>query len=146
MAGCGATTEEAQLVLRNDLPELERLVPFVEEYARRAGLPPATAYAIQLCADEAVSNVVRHGGPEGRASSIAVRLRSVPGATDLLIVDDGAPFDPTRVPPPRPAASLEDVRIGGLGVHLMRKFSTAMHYERRGSENRLTLTFARSPA
>ena len=41
----------------------------------------------------------------------------------------------------RMATSLEDAKIGDLGIHLMRSFASGMHYERRGGRNRLTLRF-----
>ncbi len=139
MAECEASPDGAQIVLRNEDGELDRLAPFVEDYARQAGLAAYTVFAIQLCLDEAVSNIVRHG--EGRASHIVIRLRSAGGRADLMIADDGSAFDPTSAPPPQRATSLDEAQIGGLGVHLMRKFSSAMRYERAGAENRLLLSF-----
>jgi hypothetical protein len=39
------------------------------------------------------------------------------------------------------AASLEEAKIGNVGVHLMRNFASGMQYERRNGRNRLTLRF-----
>ena len=58
--------------------------------------------------------------------------------------DDGTPFDPTKVAPPQQPTSLADARVGGLGVHLIRKLTTDMHYERIGGRNRLILEFGPS--
>jgi serine/threonine-protein kinase RsbW len=148
---CATNQDGVELVLRNELGELDRLVPFVEDYERRAALPSSAVFAIQLCLDEAISNIVRHGAGSGagvgagRASRIAVSLRAAGDRAELLVVDDGPPFDPTRAPPPRRATSLEDAQVGGLGVHLMRQFSATMRYERAGIENRLALSFVWTP-
>jgi anti-sigma regulatory factor (Ser/Thr protein kinase) len=40
------------------------------------------------------------------------------------------------------ANSLAQVRIGNLGIHLMRSFASSMQYERRDGRNRLTLRFS----
>ena len=37
--------------------------------------------------------------------------------------------------------SLQEARVGDLGIHLMRSFADGMHYERRDGRNRLTLRF-----
>jgi anti-sigma regulatory factor (Ser/Thr protein kinase) len=39
------------------------------------------------------------------------------------------------------AKSLEEAKVGDLGIHLMRSFASGMHYERRDGRNRLTLQF-----
>jgi anti-sigma regulatory factor (Ser/Thr protein kinase) len=45
------------------------------------------------------------------------------------------------VPPPAPATSLKDAKIGDLGIHLMRSFASELRYQRSGDRNRLTLRF-----
>ena len=136
------TTEDgACLVLRNDFQELKRLAPWIEDAVERASLDAATSFAIQLCLDEAVANVIMHGKVEGKASRIMVKLQRMRDKFVLEVEDDGAPFDPTGVAPANPSETLETTRIGGLGVHLMRTFSASMYYERVADQNRLSLTF-----
>ena len=59
----------------------------------------------------------------------------------LTIEDDGMAFDPTKVPPPAKPRSLDEAPIGGLGLHLVRQFSSGMEYERRGRTNHLVVRF-----
>ena len=141
-AGAG---EEASLVLANDAADLRRLAGFVEEYARRVALPDKVSFAIQLCLEEAISNVIRHGAAAGAATRIVATLRRDGSEVTLCVEDDGAPFNPTLVAPPALAVSLDDVKIGGLGVHLMREFSSRMCYERTADTNRLHLAFCLAP-
>lgn len=131
----------ACLVLRNDFQELKRLAPWIEDAVERASLDAATSFAIQLCLDEAVANVIMHGKVQGKASRIVVKLQRIRDKFVLEVEDDGAPFDPTGVAPAKAAETLETTSIGGLGVHLMRTFSASMHYERVADQNRLSLTF-----
>ena len=49
-------------------------------------------------------------------------------------------------PGPVPATSLEEAKVGDLGIHLMRSFANGMDYERRDGRNRLTLRFVEPPA
>jgi len=134
-------TGETRLVLRNDFGELRRLAAFVKGEAARIGLASKTTFAVELCLEEAVSNIVRHGADRGKATRIIATLGREPDEVTLCVEDDGPPFDPTSVDRPLPAANLDEAAIGGFGIHLMREFSNRMRYERSGEENRLIMTF-----
>ena len=41
-------------------------------------------------------------------------------------------------------SSLEEAKIGDVGIHLIRSFASGMDYERREGCNRLTLRFTES--
>jgi anti-sigma regulatory factor (Ser/Thr protein kinase) len=56
-------------------------------------------------------------------------VRTGPGAIDLTIEDDGAPFDPLAAPPPPAGGSLEEVQLGGLGIPMIRKLAARLAYE-----------------
>jgi serine/threonine-protein kinase RsbW/sigma-B regulation protein RsbU (phosphoserine phosphatase) len=131
------------MVLGNDLAELGRLAAWIQAWANRAALQDDTSFAVQLCLEEAVANIIMHGAAPDQRLEIAVELHQDDRMLTVEIEDGGLPFDPTRVPAPSIASSLEDARVGELGVHLIRSFATDMHYERRDRSNQLTLRFAR---
>jgi serine/threonine-protein kinase RsbW len=64
------------------------------------------------------------------------------GTLVVCVEDTGRQFDPTQVTPPVLAKSLAEAKVGHLGIHLVRRFASGMHYERRGDHNRLTLRFS----
>jgi anti-sigma regulatory factor (Ser/Thr protein kinase) len=140
------SSRERRLVLRNDLTELDRLGVFVRGVGHDEGLAPDRLFALELCLEEAVANIIMHGGPADHgAMHVAVTITRDESSLMVRLEDDGAPFDPTAVPPPATAASLEEAKIGGLGVHLIRELATDMRYDRVGERNRLTLIFATRP-
>jgi anti-sigma regulatory factor (Ser/Thr protein kinase) len=49
------------LTLRSELVEVARVPPWVEKLAARHALPERTQFAMDLCLEEAISNVIRHG-------------------------------------------------------------------------------------
>jgi serine/threonine-protein kinase RsbW len=136
MSNAGAS----RLVLRNDVAELERLAGWVEGFTRQ-GTSADVSFAVQLCLEEAVANIIMYGGAKDDAIVIAVELKRDYGTLVARIEDNGRQFDPTRAPPPAPAASLEKAKVGDVGIHLMRSFANGMDYERRDGHNRLTLRF-----
>ncbi len=131
-----------RLDLRNDLTELDRLGTFARAIGHDEGLDADQIFALELCLEEAVVNIIMHGGSQDQGGThISVTLLSgTPGLT-LCIEDDGRPFDPTAVSPPAIATSLEDAPVGGMGIHFIRKLTAGMHYEHSAGRNRLILTF-----
>ena len=55
--------EANRLELRSDLAELKRLAGWIKAQAQQE-LSADTSFAIQLCLEEAVANIIMHGGGE----------------------------------------------------------------------------------
>ena len=138
-----SSLEARRLVLRNDVAELQRLAGWLERLAQQ-GMSSDVSFAVQLCLEEAVANIIMYGAARGDRLEIAVELERNGGTLVARIEDNGRQFDPTRAPPPAVATSLEQAKVGDLGIHLMRNFASGMDYERRDGRNRLTLRFAES--
>ena len=121
-----------------DVDELPTVFEAVEEFGDRAGWSFAFAMQAQLVIEEMVLNVMNHS----RATDpVVMSLSSRGGEAKFEIIDRGVPFDPTEVPTPpeHDASSLEDIPIGGLGIHLVRSMVREMRYRRAGHANHVTL-------
>src|ERR1700756_43865 len=93
----------ASLQIRSDLAELTRVAIWIDAWARQHGVPDQTAQTVDLCAAEAVSNVMTHGLAGAEQGQIDLRLGRAGDAVVLEIEDGGIPFDPiTQAPPPTP--------------------------------------------
>lgn len=119
-------------------PMSERLA----QAAARMGLPERVAFALDLCANEAVANILSYAFPDGGDHEIGVALERSAGELRLTIEDDGVPFDPVAAPAPAAAATLEDARVGGWGLGLIRDHAQRCEHERRDGRNRLTIVLA----
>ena len=128
-------TDEAPISFVNDLAEIERLGRVIDEFARRHQLPAHVAFDLQLAANEIFTNVILHGFTDDRHHEIVVRLMAGPDEVAVEIEDDGRPFDPSSVPPPRLDQPLAERPVGGLGVHLARRVTDAMEYRRQAERN-----------
>lgn len=90
---------------------------------------------LEVLFEELVSNTIRHGFAKGSGQSIHVEVERGPGAVTLVFEDDGLPFDPTQAELPEGFTSAETARIGGLGIPLIVKLSSALRYEELSSRN-----------
>ncbi len=96
---------------------------------------------IEIVFDEVATNIVNHGRPPGPVEAV-IRFEE---ETILTFEDDGAAFDPRAQPAPPPARRRSDLRVGGLGIVIVRELCTQVDYERTPEDrNRLTLRIARA--
>jgi serine/threonine-protein kinase RsbW len=129
-----------RLLLHRDLAELARLAIWLEGWAMR-DLSPELSFAIQVCLEEAVANIIMYSATTDDRLEIVIEVERRDQSLVAQIEDNGSAFDPTQVPRPPVPTSLAEAKVGNLGIHLMRSFASGMHYERRDSRNRLTMRF-----
>jgi serine/threonine-protein kinase RsbW len=86
------------------------------------GLDPDSAHFFSLALREAVVNAIHHGNKDdpGRRVQIGF-LRTAEPRLVFTVKDEGAGFEPSRVPDPRAPENL--TRAGGRGVFYMREFA-----------------------
>jgi anti-sigma regulatory factor (Ser/Thr protein kinase) len=128
-----------RLKIRNDLEEMARLREAVVGFAHEKSLSEDIVFALDLCLEELVTNVIFYGYEDQNQHSIDVSLNLVDGSLILQIIDDGKEFDPTHLPEPNLDIPLEERKIGGLGVHLVRNYVDSMEYKREDGQNILTI-------
>lgn len=123
----------------------------VAAVARRLAFTDEACGQIALAVDEALCNVIRHGYGRAADRPIWINLTPVggvarPGSSDnptmalkIVIEDDAKQVDPATIR----SRNLEDVRPGGLGVHIIRHVMDEVSYECRqdnsGRGMRLTM-------
>ncbi|MDE0026497.1 MAG: ATP-binding protein [Spirochaetaceae bacterium] len=124
--------------------ELPRVVEAVEEMAERDDWAPKLLFQVNLVLEELALNVMTHGR-DGGARHLDVILGSTPNAVTVELVDDGPRFDPLQEAPEFDAdLSIDERRIGGVGVHLVRTLVDDVRYRYEEGRNRLTLVLPRS--
>ncbi len=142
----GNTTCQIQdwLVLRSRLSDIAQLPAWIEGLASRYALPVNVQFAMNLCLEETLSNIIRHGYAGAEDRSVIVRFLMPREGHFVLVVDDEAPrFNPLDVPE-LPGLSPREMRVGGQGIRLLRHFADLLEYEPTSTGNRLLIGF--SPA
>lgn len=119
---------------------LDEIREFVGQVARAGGFSEREIYNIQLASDEAASNIIEHAYAGISNGTLEVSCEVKDGVMTIILVDHGAPFDPSEIPAPDLTADLSERKIGGLGIYLMRKLMDEVHYKAEPEKNRNTLT------
>jgi serine/threonine-protein kinase RsbW len=120
-------------VIRGALEPLMEMLGFSDEHNR----------AIIRAVDEAVSNIMRHSYQGRLNQPIEVYCNRLQRRTngepeqgvEILLFDCGPAVDTTKIQ----ARSLDEIRPGGLGLHIIRGSMDTVEYKRAGRLNRLRL-------
>ena len=134
-----------RLLLHRDVAELERLAIWLEGWAMR-DLSADLSFAVQVCLEEAVANIIMYSTTTDDRLEIVVEVERRNQTLVARIEDNGSAFDPTQVPRPPVPTSLAEAKVGNFGIHLVRSFASGMHYERRDNRNQLTMWFIEESA
>jgi serine/threonine-protein kinase RsbW len=133
--------------LKNDMSEIPRLAAFIDAFCQPLAPTQKALLSLHLALEEAVTNVIKHGYPDGPFHRFTVALSAAPGGrVTAVVTDDARPYDPLARPPVDTTLPLEERPIGGLGVHLFKTLMQGVRYERREGKNVLTMEIAVSGA
>ena len=140
MTGRETDRAEERLILRSRLSDIAQLPAWIESLASRHAIPENVKFAINLCLEEAVSNIIRHGYGGDTGGSVIVRFAMPDEDSFVFTIDDEArPFNPLNAPMPDLRGN---VRVGGQGIHFLRRFADDLGYELSPTGNRLRIVFS----
>ena len=125
--------------LKSSLSELDRLCQNLETFGKKFGFSKKLIFEINLALDELFTNIISYGFIDDKEHIIKVTLTPENDALCLCIEDDGKPFNPIEFETPDVSCSVEECKIGGLGIHIMKKLMDEVCYERCGDKNVLNL-------
>lgn len=134
-----AVSSEFELAIACDLSEVGRVSEWLGDIGKNRNLPPSLVSDFDVCAHEAVVNIISYAREEFRHHPILLELSIDERIVALTIRDRGQAFNPLEAPPPGQVASLQEAPIGGLGIHLIRKLMDECSYRRTDGGNCLTL-------
>jgi serine/threonine-protein kinase RsbW len=115
----------------------ERLLGFLEAQQ----VDPRASHHVALVVEELLTNVGMHGNCRDLPARVSVAV--APAQVTGEVVDGGSPFDPREAPEPDLDSEAADRPVGGLGLFLVRRFTSALEYARRNGENYTTFAVPR---
>ena len=132
-------SEQLKLKVETNPSELERISAVVEDIGQRENWPAQFIFRVNLVLEELGLNIMSYGYDEG-LHEFEITLTSEADVLRIEFTDDGRPFDPLNEAPELDLdASVDDRKVGGLGIHLVRTMVDEMSYRREQDKNHLTL-------
>lgn len=132
-------SKTVSIKLKNRISELERLDQKLQAFGASIGLSKKCVFQINLAVDELFTNIVKYGFADNNLHYVAITLSHRDGKISIRVEDTGVPFDPAAKQTSELKDPLEHCKIGGLGLHLVKKIMDDIVYERRGEKNVIAL-------
>ena len=131
--------KEYTLELKNDLSELDRLCQHCEEIGQTIGVTDKAIFEMNLALDELFTNIISYGFQDHQEHIVKINISIEGDLLEIRIEDDGVPFNPTESKTPDFQCGIEECKIGGLGIHLIKKLMDEIKYQRVAGKNILLL-------
>jgi serine/threonine-protein kinase RsbW len=127
-----------EITIGSDIAEIPEISARLEAGMQRYGFHAEDILDTQLAVEEAVTNVIFHGYRKG-GGKISVTCRIGADRVEVQIADSAPRFDPLSIPEPELDASIEERKVGGLGVYLIRRVMDEISYRYENGKNILVL-------
>ena len=126
-------------ILKNKVAEIGRINLELEEFAAAESIPLRETTEICLAVEEILMNIISYAYQDELEHKIEVKWWLEDENICLEISDDGIEFDPLSLPKPDLEASVEERKIGGLGIYFVRQLMQEVKYRRENERNILLL-------
>ena len=123
---------------KRDLKSLDEIFKFINEFSAKTGVDESVVFTINLVVEELFTNMVKYTSEN--SNEILLELKK--NADDLIIhlTDfDVDPFDINKTAEVDTKQSLEERRVGGLGIHLVKQMMDKIEYEYKDRQSKIIL-------
>ena len=135
--------ESLSQTIGNTLTSLPPLMTTVNRFLDQHTIPSEAIFRVNLAIEEIVTNIIKYGYDDTAPHTISVNLTLFPDMIRLQLKDDGHSFDPLQTPEPNIHVPLDQRKLGGLGLHLVRETVSRIAYRRKNGANLLEMNIAR---
>ena len=135
----------ASLTTEATLDNFEQVEEFILRHLDDVNCPPKAANHVMIAVEELVVNVCSYAYPDATQSDpgllhMHITLQTQPNAAVVEISDKGVPFNPLDREDPERPESIDEAKIGGLGLFMTKKLMDKVEYVREGMTNTTTIT------
>jgi serine/threonine-protein kinase RsbW len=131
--------------ITNELHELESLMNASTNFLEDHEVDAQAVYRINLGLEEMITNIIKHGYDDYDGHKIEVTVEVRKNEIAGVIEDDGHEFNPLEWEKKDGPPSLEESKIGGLGIGLIKKLLDHVDYRRENEKNILEIWTRRQP-
>ncbi len=136
----------ADLTIEADAQQVRKASTWLAHCGAELGVPDDALNRLDLCLNEALANILSHGGPAALASPIHILLEVQPGdetetrEAAVTVSDAGRAFDTTGVSAKARPGTLAEAEPGGLGLLMLRSFADRLGYRYGDGRNHLSFS------
>ena len=132
---------ERSIAVTPDTASISGVSDFFDSCLEEFAIPLRVGYSLKVVTDEIYSNIVYYSG----ANKAEILFRNDADKITLIFQDDGKPYNPLEAEEPDITAGIEDRKIGGLGLFMVKKMAESVQYEYAAGRNCMTVILSKTP-
>ncbi|HEU5087150.1 MAG TPA: ATP-binding protein, partial [Roseiflexaceae bacterium] len=106
-----------------------RLIGFADDAEQALALNADQTYLLRLVIEEITTNIIKYGFA-GTQGVISLACQSDDERLQIVVRDNGRPFDPLSAPQPDLSDDPSNRVAGGLGLYFVRQFADLLAHQR----------------
>ncbi len=119
------------------LNEIKNIVEFTDSFFAEHDIDQSVRYIVDLCVEELFVNMVTYDTET--KTDVLIEMQPHERGVEVSLTSFGVKrFDPREVDPVDVDAPLEQRTPGGLGLYLVLKMVSSIHYEYRDRKSKIT--------
>jgi len=123
---------------KRQLNSLDGIFKFITEFSAKTGVDESVVFTINLVVEELFTNIVKYTSEN--SNEILLELKKNEGDLIIHLTDfDVDPFDISKTGEVDTKQSLEERRVGGLGIHLVKQMIDKIEYEYKDRQSKIIL-------
>ena len=116
---------EIEIKLPSDPQFLKIIRSGISHISKICGFSNEESNAVTIAVDEAASNIIKHTYNGAKNELIVVNFRILEDRLEVIFRDFGEKVDPKTIK----SRDLNEIRPGGLGVHLIKSTMDVVNYD-----------------
>ena len=122
------------------IENIDAVTDFVNEQLEALDCPMKAQMQIDIAIDELFGNIAHYAyAPAVGEATVRVEATEDPRAVVITFIDEGVPYDPLAKEDPDTTLSVEERKIGGLGIYMVKKSMDDITYEYKDGQNILSI-------
>ena len=132
--------EIKKISIKNKMDQLEDVQQFLEQLGMEWQLDARMIFEINLVLEEYITNLVNYGYHDRENHDIIIEILKEETQLKIIIIDDAGPFNILETPENEEIDKpVEERKIGGLGIHFIKKLTDNLEYQSVVGKNRLLI-------
>ena len=123
-----------------DMASIAKVSGFFDTCLEEFSIPVRTGYSLKVVIDEIYSNIIYYSG----AKNAEILIRNDTDIITLVFRDDGKQYNPLEAEEPDITARIEERKIGGLGLFMVKKMAESVAYEYTAERNQMTVILSKT--
>jgi len=131
--------DSISFIVKNEIQDINIAVEHFEGFCEKNEINLAIVQKFNIAFDELLNNIIVYGYDDDNEHEIEVDVELKGERLVINIADDGIPFNPFKQSPPDTMLSVEERKMGGLGIHIVKNLMDEYNYKRNVDKNIITL-------